>query len=174
MALKSELGEADFDLFDAWSKGGAKYTTKATRDTWRNVKAGGRVRIGTLIHLAKEHGYRPESAGAAPAPAVSPEELKTQRIATAKREERKRKERDAAHAEAAAEAARLWEAASEAGESGYLSRKRVRGHGVRYAADGWLVIPLRDAEGRLWNVQRIAPAAPSDGPEKLLVAASAF
>ncbi len=169
MALKSELGEAGFELFDNWSKGGAKYAAKATRDTWRSVKAGGGVSIGTLMHMAKEHGYRPEGSGAAPAPSVSPEELKARRLAQAEREERERKEREAAQGKAAEEAARLWAQASETGESGYLSRKRVRGHGVRYGADGWLLIPLRDAEGRLWNVQRIAPAAPKAGPEKLFL-----
>jgi putative DNA primase/helicase len=45
MALKSELGDAGFELFDTWSQDGATYNAKATRETWRSVKAGGRVRI---------------------------------------------------------------------------------------------------------------------------------
>ena len=38
MALKSELGEAGFDLFDAWSQRGEAYNARATRDTWRSVR----------------------------------------------------------------------------------------------------------------------------------------
>lgn len=167
MALKSELGEAGFELFDAWSRQGAKYNAKATRETWRSVKAGGRVRIGTLLHMAKAHGYRPEAA--APVPALSAAELKAKRIAKAEREERERAERKAAHSAAASEAEKLWAQAAEAGDSPYLRRKGVRGHGVRYAAGGWLLIPLRDAAGSLWNVQRIAPEKPSEGPEKLFL-----
>ena len=45
MALKAELGEAGFEMFDAWSQGGASYDAKATRDTWKSVRAGGRVTI---------------------------------------------------------------------------------------------------------------------------------
>src|SRR5690606_27471784 len=42
--------------------------------------------------------------------------------------------------------------------------------GVRFASGGWLLVPLRDAEGKLWNVQRIAPAKPEGGaPEKLFL-----
>lgn len=167
MALKSELGEAGFELFEEWSRKGAKFDARATRDTWRSVKAGGGVGIGTLMHMAKAHGFRLEAAKLAPKP--SAEELRAQRIAREQREERERLARETAQREAAEEAARQWSQARESGESGYLSRKAVRGYGVRYAPDGWLLIPMRDAAGRLWNVQRIAPAAPKDGPEKLFL-----
>ena len=76
----------------------------------------------------------------------------------------------AAHARAASEAAAQWAEASETGESPYLTRKGVQPHGVRFAADGWLLVPLRDEAGQLCNVQRIAPAKPEgDGPDKLFL-----
>ncbi|MBL8376998.1 MAG: DUF927 domain-containing protein [Burkholderiales bacterium] len=167
MALKSELGEAGREWFDAWSQLGETYDAKATRDTWKSIKAGGRVRIGTLFALAKAHGWRPEKGERKPAPSVA--ELQAQREARAAREKREAEERDKANRAAATEAARLWNAASEAGASPYLTRKRVQGHGVRYAAGGWLLVPMRDAAGELWNVQRIAPERPADGPEKLFL-----
>jgi putative DNA primase/helicase len=35
----------------------------------------------------------------------------------------------------------------------YLAAKGVEGHGVKVAQDGHLVVPQRDADGRLWGVQ---------------------
>jgi putative DNA primase/helicase len=167
MALKSELGEAGFELFDTWSQRGETYNAKATRETWRSVKPGGGVKIGSLLHLAKAHGWRPEPGERKASP--SADELKAQREARAVREQREAAERDKAQRDAAAEALRHWEAASESGASPYLVRKGVQGHGVRYAVGGWLLVPMRDAAGELWNVQRIAPSRPADGPEKLFL-----
>lgn len=167
MALKSELSEFGFDLFDNWSKTGEGYEAKATRDTWKSVRAGGRVKIGTLFHMAKAHGYQPEAlAQSAP---VNNAELKAQTFARRERDKREREEREAAQHEAAAEAVRQWETASEAGACPYLERKGVKAHGVRVAAGGWLLVPVCDIAGKLWNVQRIAPAKPTDGPDKLFL-----
>ena len=59
MAIKSEYpDETGFDLFDAWSQtAGDQYNAKGTRDTWKSIRAGGGVSIGTLLHLAKTHGF---------------------------------------------------------------------------------------------------------------------
>lgn len=119
MALKSELGDAGFDLFDAWSRGGETYDAKATRSTWRSVKAGGAVSIGTLFHLAKQHGFKPDAANA-PAQPPSPEQLRSQAEARRAAAAREQAERDKRQREAAAEAHRLWDEASETGESTYL------------------------------------------------------
>lgn len=168
MALKSELGDAGFAPFDTWSRRGETYNAKATRDTWKSIKAGGRVRIGTLFSMAKAHGWRPDT-GARPKPAPSAAELQAQREAREARDRREAEERSKAQREAAAAAARAWQAASEEGASPYLVRKGVKGYGVRHAAGGWLLVPLRDAGGELWNVQSIAPERPTDGPDKLFL-----
>ena len=59
MAIKSEFPDATgFDLFDSWSLTDPDgYNTSNTRDTWRSIKAGGGVGIGTLFHMAKQNGY---------------------------------------------------------------------------------------------------------------------
>ena len=64
---------------------------------------------------------------------------------------------------------KLWDSASPTGESPYLARKGVQPYGVRYGAGGWLYVPVRDAAGTLWNVQRIAPDKPASGPDKLFL-----
>ena len=169
MALKSELGEAGFDLFDAWSNGADNYASRATRDTWRSVKAGGAVTVGTLLHLAQQHGFKVDTVQP-PALRSSPAQLKAQADARRAASEREQAERNTRQREAAKEAARQWALASEAGESPYLVRKGVRGHGVRYGPGAVLLVPMCDAAGELWNVQSIKPAKPSDGgPDKLFL-----
>jgi putative DNA primase/helicase len=169
MALKSETGDDGFELFDAWSKGGATYSEKTTRDTWRSVKAGGAVAIGTLFHLAQQHGFKFDAKQTA-APSATPEQLKAQAAARRLASEKEQADRDARHRAAADEAARLWALASDEGESPYLVRKGVKAHGVRHGANGMLLVPLRDTTGMLWNVQTIKPARPTDdGPDKLFL-----
>ena len=57
MALKAEFGEKGFSLFDEWSKQADNYEPKSVTSVWRSFK-GGAVSIGSLVHLAKEHGWR--------------------------------------------------------------------------------------------------------------------
>jgi putative DNA primase/helicase len=170
MAIKSELSSAaGFALWSEWSADSDSYDPRSARDTWRSIKAGGAVTIGTLFGLAKDNGFRfPEEP--VQAPALSDQaQAEAQRLA-----ETRRRQREAEAAEyrrraerAARDAAHLWAGASEAGASPYLQRKGVQGHGVRHLADGTLLVPMRDAAGELHNVQRIAPAPPADGsPEK--------
>ena len=75
-----------------------------------------------------------------------------------------REEEARRRAEAARKAAAIWQAAQPAPEDhSYLRRKGIKPHGARVGADGWLLIPMRDAAGRLWNLERIAPEKPADG-----------
>lgn len=65
-------------------------------------------------------------------------------------------ERDRIHAEAATRAVAIWTAAAPALDHPYLERKGVKAHGIR--TDGHhLLIPRRDAAGKLWSLQTIAP-----------------
>lgn len=78
MAIKSELGDSGFDLWDDWSQQAASYKTNDARDVWRSIKPCGGVTIGTLFHAAKASGWRDDSNYQRP----SPEELaERQRIA---------------------------------------------------------------------------------------------
>lgn len=170
MAIKSEFpDDTGRDLFDAWSQtAGDHYDAKATRDTWKSVKAGGGVTIGTLLHLAKSHGFEVPRVGHAPAK-PDPEAAARLERERAQRQQADQQQTEAAQAQAATDAQALWDSASDTGQSPYLERKGVLGHGVRYTPDGWLLVPLRDATGKLWNVQRIAPAKPAEGTDKLFL-----
>ncbi|CAG9269367.1 DUF927 domain-containing protein [Paraburkholderia caribensis] len=61
-AIKDALGEEGFELFETWSRGDPGYIERDVRDTWRSLQAGRGITIGTLIAIAKQHGYRPHSA----------------------------------------------------------------------------------------------------------------
>lgn len=163
MAIKSEFSDpTGLDLFTEWSATAEGYDAKATRSTWQSIKAGGGVGIGTLLHLAKESGFTLPKADQAPA---KPDPDAMARIER-ERAENKRLENArivAAQTSAAGEAAALWALSSETGESAYLTRKNVQAHGLRFASDGCLLVPLRDAAGELWNVQRIAASKPANG-----------
>ncbi|MBL8352649.1 MAG: DUF927 domain-containing protein [Burkholderiaceae bacterium] len=160
MALKSELGEAGFDLFDGWSQRGEKYRAADVRSTWRSIKAGGGVTIGTLVHMAKAAGWRPDPAHA---PAQGPTAA-TLAAEAAAREARsvaadaERQRRETQHRERASNACELWAQAADEGEAAYPARKGLGAlYGARVAPGGVLRVPMRDAAGELWNVQDIGP-----------------
>lgn len=163
MAIKSEFPDSEgLELFTEWSATADGYDLKATRSTWQSIKAGGGVGIGTLLHLAKENGYTlPKDDQAASKP--DPETAARLARERSERQQADQARQQAAYDQAAIDASALWESAAEAGDSLYLTRKGVLPHGVRFAGGGWLLVPVRDATGKLWNVQRVAPAKPSDG-----------
>jgi hypothetical protein len=57
MALKAELGEAGFELWDGWSAGSPKYDTRQMAAKWRSFDGRG-ITAGTLFHFARQHGWR--------------------------------------------------------------------------------------------------------------------
>jgi putative DNA primase/helicase len=167
MALRSEYpGDEGFALFDEWSATSESYSAKATRSTWRSIKAAGGVTVATLLHEAKARGFNVQAS-------AQDETVQTDAQRTRERARRAQIEegrRQAAQVRAAAEAAELWSAASDEGISPYLARKGVQPYGVRFTPDGWLLVPVRDEAGQLHNLQRIAPGAAAGDPDKLFLA----
>lgn len=165
-AIKSEFSDdTGRALFDQWSATGAGYSSKAVASTWRSLKASGGITIATLLGMAKERGFvlpKPNHAAPKPDPATVTR-LAGERKA---RQQAEQAQERAAHERGAIEAGKLWDSASETGESGYLTRKGVQPYGVRFLAGGWLLVPMRDAAGVLWNVQRVAPQKKEGGNDK--------
>ena len=62
MALKSELGEDGFDVWNDWSQGAQQYNSGDVKTTWRSIKVEGGVNIGSLFHLASQNGWRHDGA----------------------------------------------------------------------------------------------------------------
>lgn len=167
MAIKSEYADdTGLQLFSDWSASGAgAFDAGAVASTWRSIKAGGGVGVSTLIYQAKQHGFKLPAKDQAATPISVAD--KARRDAERQQQLQAEAARIAAEHEAAAvDAQALWASASEQGQSPYLVRKGVGGFGVRYGADGWLLVPVCDATGKLWNVQRIASTKPATGTDK--------
>jgi len=91
-----------------------------------------------------------------------------ERKAFAARVEQARKEAAQAKQQRQAKAARwaadIWTAAHPApADSVYLVKKGIQPHNTRLRPNGWLLVPMRDTAGKLWNLERIAPEKPADG-----------
>jgi len=122
MAIKSEIGDSGFDVWDAWSQQTDSYNTRDARDVWKSIRANGKVTAGTLFHEAKANGWRDDGIQHKP----TAEELAARkRIA----EERTRQEGAAIgheREEAAKKAGAGWKAATEAKpDNPYLVRKEI-------------------------------------------------
>ncbi|PUE53733.1 hypothetical protein B9Z45_12165 [Limnohabitans sp. 2KL-17] len=157
MAIKSEFpDEGGYDLFAQWSETAPGFKASDCRIAWRSFKAGGSVTMGTLLHMAKQHGYTlPKDGQAAAKP--SPEVLAQRQRDQAEAMAREAEAQSLRHEAAAVAALTAWAGASYQGESEYLQRKGVKAHGLRFGAEGALMIPLFDAAGKLWNLQNVKP-----------------
>lgn len=166
MALKHEFGDDGWTLFSAWSETAANYDAKAAAATWKSCKASGGVSVGTLLREAMGRGFDPKRFG--PAPGLSAEEQGRRDAERKQREAEGQAEQAVQQRQAAANADALWAQAAESGSSPYLQRKGVQAYGVRFGK-GCILVPVRDAEGRLWNVQRIYGKPLRGGNDKIFI-----
>ena len=59
-AVKDEMGEDGFHLWDEWSQTGGSYNARDAKAAWKSFKPG-HISIGTLFHHARQNGWRPEN-----------------------------------------------------------------------------------------------------------------
>lgn len=128
-AVKSELGESGFDIWNVWSQQADSYKEHDAKSVWRSAKEGGGITVGTLYAEARRAGYQGD-------------EVKS----TAKRDfakEREQKQHEARRRQqAAAKASRMLRDAELLGHP-YLASK---GHPkeLGFVLDGFLLVPMRD------------------------------
>lgn len=159
MAIKSELGDAGFDVWDAWSMQADSYDTSDARDVWKSIRSAGKVTAGTLFHEAKAHGWRDDGTYQKPTPEELAERRRSAAARTAKEEARITREQ----AKAKTKAETILQAATPAPDDHpYLVDKDIKAHGARLYRDA-LVLPIRGA-GHLQSLQFIA----ADGVKKYL------
>jgi putative DNA primase/helicase len=169
MAVKSELGDAGFDLWNEWSQSAENYRERDAKSVWKSIKEGGRISVASLIYEAKQRGFKLNGQGkeytAEEWDRLRKEREERQRIEA----EKKAKEEHAA----SLLAEEIYNAAAAAlPNHPYLVRKGISPcHGLRVGnwyqvgTDGkrfrekenCLLVPMRDAEGKLWNLQAIFP-----------------
>lgn len=152
MAIKSELGEGGFDIWNAWSASDPSYKERDAKAVWRSVKASGGITIASLYKMARDNGYRGEEIAPRPRPVA---DLERERLAKLK-EDRKR--------EQAALNADIMIRSAEFSPHPYLASKGFpEAHGL--VLDEELLIPMRDFQtNQITSVQRIS----ADGGKKFL------
>ena len=94
---------------------------------------------------------------------MTPAECDAHRQRVERMKQQRQADQEQRQQEARAQAAIRWEAAKPATAHGYLTRKGAQAHGARVEGD-LLLVPMRDLDGVLWNVERIRPEA--DTPKK--------
>lgn len=96
--------------------------------------------------------------------ALSPEERLALRREWAEAKQKRLEERQRSENEAALDALEMWQKAGPASaDHGYVAKKRLDPAPLRQL-DGRLLIPMVDAAGKLWNLQRIK----ADGEKRFL------
>ena len=169
MAIKSEApGDAGFTLWDEWSQHGSSYDARSARETWRSLKAGGKTTVGTLFGIAKDHGFTFPRSGTVQTPAqVATAAAEVERLAQERRQHRDAEAAELArqHEDSAERCLATWEGAAKSAPrsgAGYLKRKGVKAHGIRFLG-GIALVPMRDVAGQLWSMQRLLPKPLRDG-----------
>lgn len=156
-ALKDEMGDDGFNLWDNWSQSADNYNARDAKTAWKSFKPG-RVHISTLFYHARRNGYTPAKPYTPPTP--------EQRATRAAELDARRREEEQAQAEAQAKAKEtargIWNRSAPARtDHPYLAAKGITSAaavaGLRqnsYRGDDNLVVPLYYG-GEIVNVQSI-------------------
>ncbi|HUX74562.1 MAG TPA: AAA family ATPase [Steroidobacteraceae bacterium] len=122
MAVKSEVSESGFDLWNEWSQSATSYNARDARDVWKSIRANGKVTAGTLFHEARANGWR--DVGASRKPTL--EEIADGQRVAAERAAKDEADIACQRAETNAKAAAILKAATAANpDQPYLVRKAV-------------------------------------------------
>ena len=108
-ALKDELGDDGFNLWDNWSQSAENYKTQDAKAVWKSIKPG-HIHIASLFHHARTGGYRPSK------PYVPPtaEEQAKRTAAAQARQQAEEKARIEKQAAVKSNAQKIWSRAQAA------------------------------------------------------------
>ena len=179
MAIKSEFGDAGFDIWDEWGSTASCHKASDARSVWRSVKANGKTSIASLFWDAKNAGWKEDTTYKKPSAA----EIEKRRQLRAQRDAEAAAQKAAMHEAVAEKARALWAAAEPCDTHPYLARKGVKSFGLRYgefeverleAETGEIIIskmkallvPLLDRSKQIWSLQAISA---KEGGSKLLL-----
>ena len=122
MAIKSELGDTGFNLWDGWSQQAESYKNGDARSVWQSIKPDGGVNIGTLFYEAKANGWQDDNTYQHP----SPEEIAESQRKAADRKAREQEATQRERREAASNAEAILTATTPArADHPYLARKQI-------------------------------------------------
>ena len=102
-ALKDELGENGFDLWDEWSQRGDNYSARDAKATWKSLKPG-IWHIETVWKMARQNGWKPDKPYTPP----SAEEIARRKAESEARRQAAEAERQQAQQKAKSTAQTIW------------------------------------------------------------------
>ncbi len=163
MAIKSELGEAGYPIWNDWSQSADNYRERDAQTRWRSFKPDGKVTAGTLFHEAKQRGYKPNGTYHKPTPA----ELDHQKRERAERAAKAAAELSQQHARARDQAQEIWKRCKPVEVHEYATAKGIKPTGARLYSgpliingsrcDGALTLAIVGADGVIDSLQFITP-----------------
>ena len=103
MAVKSELGDPGFDIWDRWSSQDDSYNENDAKSVWKSISPAGAITVGTLFHYAKLEGWTDDNKR----PSLTHEQIQARRQAAIERARKQDAETAAGHRRAAQKAARI-------------------------------------------------------------------
>lgn len=139
MAVKSELGDAGFTIWDGWSQQAESYKPESARAVWKSIKEGGKVTVATLYHHARCHGWRDDGTQQR----LTARQIADRRRAAQERSAAADRVAEIEYRKAATRAATLIKACG-IGTHPYLAEKGFPAARALVAEDGAMVIPMRD------------------------------
>ena len=128
MAIKSEVGDDGFDVWDAWSRTADNYNQAAARSVWKSCRGSG-ITLGTLFYEAKARGWRDDEKHASAPPAL----LQARKLEAQARQTQEGQERE-----------RLAQAAAK--KAGWILHQTKTEQHAYFGAHG-----MPDFEGLVWR-----------------------
>lgn len=155
MAVKNELGEGGFDLWNAWSQQADNYQEKAARSSWKSFKPGIGPTIASLIYEAKQNGWSPKQD----LRKKTQEEIEKQQALLRKKAEQEAIKQANIQQSAAQRAQQEWNQATplQGSNHPYLQKKNIASYGLRIGRDGALLVPGMSMYDGIQTLQRIYP-----------------
>ena len=156
-AVKDELGENGYDLWDEWSQRADNYDNRAAKSTWKSLKPGS-FSIGTVWKLARQNGWQPTKPYTPP----SVEEQARRKAESEARRQAAEQERQQTQQRVKGTAQKIWNSSRPASLSHpYLAAKGITNPdaiaGLRqnkYKDNDNLIIPVL-YENEIVNLQSI-------------------
>ncbi len=152
MAVKNELGDGGFELWDRWSQQAGNYQYKAAQSAWRSFKIGFGPTLGSLIYEAKQNGWQPDQDFTKKTPQEIERQIAQWRALQAEQEQERLLTSEQVSQRATAE---LNHATAASRQHPYLVKKGIGPHGLRLSKQGDLLVPAQDIQGQIWTLQRI-------------------
>lgn len=139
-----------FEDVDSWCSTARSYKPKDAQSTWSSIRDGSGITEGTLIYIAKQHGYCVSGQ-------VDFDAVARQREQAQQEQEQVDREKQSKQDRAAIRAEAILDSCTPINEHLYLSEKRIKPRINIWSNDkGWLVIPVMDLQGSIHSLQFIS------------------